>query len=236
MKKEDVFVIGFPRSGNTWVARLLGDVLDSPVKARNNNLSIGDEGFQRPGKYTIRQEHTEPDNFSKEDKIVLVVRDPRDVFVSAMHYWGIKDIETAAHCVVYGKWPTPQGSGWTHFYHKWMRSFDKVSFVACYEELKEDTEGELRWMLDYLNVSPINDPAEVVQRQAFEARKKYAKQHRRELPYGFEIQNRALRKGIVGDWLNYFGEELINKIREANPHGINFCETAKEMGYDVCSY
>jgi len=235
MSKENIFVIGFPRSGNTWVARLLGDVLNSPVKARSGKVAIADEGFDRPGKYIIRQEHSDPNQFTEQDKVVLVVRDPRDVIVSAMHYWKMKDIETATLCVIYGKWPTVQGSGWVRLYEWWLGEKTKIDYLIKYEDLYNNTEREVINMLDALGVISEKLIGDVVKRQSFSARKEYANMHPDRLSYNLDVQNRALRKGIVGDWTNYFDNGLLEKIKTANAHDISFAEIAQEYGYDVCS-
>jgi len=31
MAANDILIVGYPRSGNTWISRLLGDALNSPV-------------------------------------------------------------------------------------------------------------------------------------------------------------------------------------------------------------
>lgn len=235
MSKENIFVVGFPRSGNTWVVRLLGDALNSPIKARSGKIAIADEGFDRPGKYIIRQEHSDPDQFTEQDKVVLVIRDPRDIIVSALHYWKIKDIETAARCVIYGEWPTIQGHGWTRLCEWWLEEKTKIDYLIKYEDLYNNTECEVTNMLDALDASLKKPIGEVVKRQSFSARKEYANRCPHKLSYNFGVQNRALRKGIVGDWVNYFDNGLLEKIKAANPHDISFAEIAQEYGYDVCS-
>lgn len=235
MNRKDIFVIGFPRSGNTWVSRLLGDALNSPVQKRGKGKAIADEGKNRPGKYIIHQEHSDPNQVEEDDLVVLVVRDPRDVSVSVMHYWGLEDIEKATHCTIYGKWPTPHGSGWAYLYNWWQKEKEKYNYLIHYESLHKDTTGELQKMLEALDINNANPIDKVIARQSFETRKKKAKLHGHRMPYGYAIQNKALRKGIVGDWRNCFNNDLIEKICHAHPHDLSFRDIAWEYGYDVCS-
>lgn len=235
MDRENIFIVGFPRSGNTWVARLLGDILDSPVKARGNEIAIADEGFGRSGKYIIRQEHSDYEIFSEKDKIILVIRDPRDTIVSAKHYWEFDSIENAANCVIYGKWPTPQGSGWTYFYYNWLQNTEKINVLVKYEDLHKDTEQQIKKILKGLGVSSVKNIKKAVNRQEFSVRKQKAKIQGHKMPHGYNVQNKTLRKGIVGDWKNYFDDDLIEKMCSAMPYDISFSETAKGYGYNVCN-
>jgi len=225
---EDLFVVGFPRSGNVWVSRLLGDALQSTVAARDGKRSIGDEGLGRTGKYIIRQEHSDPSQFEEGEKIVLVIRDPRDVIVSAMHYWGIADIRKASQCVLQGEWPTPQVGGWIKLYNLWKVA--DYTHLIRYEDLWHDPKEELQFMLESLGEECIPNINQVIARQCFDARKRKAQQFGHKMPYGKEVQMRALRKGIIGDWTNHIDEESLEYVaRHAG-------DLAEEFGYDVRDY
>jgi hypothetical protein len=100
-----IYILGYPKSGTTWLSRLLGDVLDSPVGALRpefNDKAIATEGQGRKGKYRICQGHAVPvagvdcllpnlNQFGYEhvtnEKVVIMWRDPRDILVSAAHHW-----------------------------------------------------------------------------------------------------------------------------------------------------
>ena len=102
---NEIIVTGYPKSGNTWLSRLLGDILNSPVTGRDDYeaVPISQEGLDRSGDYTIIQLHLVPDcsnhnnqfitnrfhicpDNHTDEKIVIPIRDPRDVAVSCMHY------------------------------------------------------------------------------------------------------------------------------------------------------
>lgn len=224
----DIFVVGFPRSGNVWVSRLLGDALDSTVAARNNKRSIGDEGLGRTGKYTIRQEHSAPFQFAEGDQVILVIRDPRDVIVSAMHYWVIADIRKASQCVLQGEWPTPQVGGWLWMYDQWKDA--DYAHLIRYEDLWHDPKEELQSLLESLGEECIPNINQVIARQCFDARRRKAQQFGHKMPFGKQVQMKALRKGIIGDWTNHFDEESLEYV--AHHAG----DLAKEFGYDVHNY
>lgn len=91
MKK--IIVVGYPKSGNTWVTRLTASLLDCPVKgylySDHNEIAI--EGEDRKSQFGVFKSHHHFSELSQEDqshaKIIYVIRDPRDVSISGRHYF-----------------------------------------------------------------------------------------------------------------------------------------------------
>jgi len=222
-----IYVLAYPKSGTTWLCRLLGDALASPVGGmmpKSDGKAIATEGQSRPGPHMIRQGHAVPCKgedrspngrvlvpdhnhidvgLCEDEKVVLMMRDPRDVAVSGAHHWG-RDLRDFIAQMGEGKWPVPHGGGWQNWYAQWE---GKANAAVSFEALHRDTTGILDFTLFMLGLEPANDLDEVVERQSFEARKRYAEQHGDKLNYGKEFQLRFLRKGTVGDWKNHFGKE-----------------------------
>lgn len=198
---SDIFVVGYPKSGNTWLSRLLGDVLNCPIQSGLGNLALADEGFDRRGKYVIRQRHTRQ---PVDGKIIIITRDPRDVFVSIMYYWQHKTLEGAFYRI-----GTKPGGDWgiSIFYDLWFNRYKKyVDVYTTYETLLKDTDKELARILQALDIDFNKGRIDgTVRRQAFNKRRKSIKNGASDaLPYGKEIQLRNMRKGISGDWKNHF--------------------------------
>lgn len=97
---ESIYVVGFPKSGNTWLTRLLADVLQVPVRsgamrggreiAADINIVLSLEGNPP---YEIQKIHFLPHVFFQEidekpKRIVYIYRDFRDVAISAFFYFG----------------------------------------------------------------------------------------------------------------------------------------------------
>lgn len=96
---DPVYVIGFPKSGNTWLTRLLADALQAPVwsgvmrgskelASEINSSLVPAEGAS----YKIAKVHWLPEVFFREiddspTYIVYLYRDFRDVVISAFFYW-----------------------------------------------------------------------------------------------------------------------------------------------------
>ena len=103
---EKIYVIGFPKSGNTWLTRLLADVLGSPAGTgmKGDDLQEIASDFNevllkenKKPKYKILKSHLLPEVLTREidndlKRIVYIKRDFRDVIVSGFfHSKGAKD-------------------------------------------------------------------------------------------------------------------------------------------------
>ena len=86
MTPLDIYVTGHPRSGNTWLGRLLSDILkaeyitDTTLTSRE--ASYWGEG-KPTGEYLIYKTHSRE---KLPGPTVFVYRDPRDVICSIWHY------------------------------------------------------------------------------------------------------------------------------------------------------
>lgn len=222
MRKQPIYVVGYPRSGNTWLSRLLGDVLNSPVEGYLNAKPLATEGQDRDGKYVVRQLHLKPHDGSESDPmltawslninkwngdpIVYIMRDPRDVCVSAMFYWDISTIEKAVNAVGGGLWPLTGVGKWTAFVDMWD-VFPFGMHVVTYEQLHGNPFKEINSIVkDYLGEHCSGELVRAcVSRQSF-SEKKATIEHENgvDRPYGKEAQLKHLRHGKVGDWKTYF--------------------------------
>ncbi len=89
-EKVPIYVIGYPKPGNTWVARLLSDLLDSPIEAGDDAVNQADNDKEFRGDYSIVKGHysrsSRPEYISNNSKIIYVVRDFRDVLISGFFF------------------------------------------------------------------------------------------------------------------------------------------------------
>lgn len=92
-----VIVTGYPKSGNTWVTRLVAECLMSPVVGfygEPENPEEAVEGCDRTGSYKVYKSHELVEKLvdswsdgSMSPTIIYVVRDCRDVVLSAERYF-----------------------------------------------------------------------------------------------------------------------------------------------------
>ena len=104
---EPIYVVGYPKSGNTWLTRLLADLLNAPVcsRAMRGNLELASEinthlSFPSEAKYEVHKIHFLSKIFFKEinaapTRIVYIFRDIRDVIISGFFYHkkGIRGVD-----------------------------------------------------------------------------------------------------------------------------------------------
>lgn len=247
-KDKQIYIIGYPKSGNTWLARLLGDYLDSPVVRWNNALPIAAEGDDRKGEYRIYQLHLHPIKSDSADfiegphilnlnayngeKVVYIVRDPRDVVVSAMHYWGIESLEKAIEAMGNGTHPLQAVGAWSDFVESWysvVRNKTIPVHAISYESLYSDQSLAFFNLLSAMGLAgnkDVDKAYRVFSQQEIENKRKQIEVDGDSRPYGKETQLHNLRKGIAGDWKNHKFSQ-----REWSLCKWYFYPTAHRIGY-----
>lgn len=211
MNWEPIFVSGAPRSGNTWFLRLMSDLLDCPIK----NLTGEEEDYRwcqtGAGPWLMVKTHQHVDCFARTDMMIGVLRDPRDVAISRMFQRDLpptpenlfRVIETMAETTKDGCEGTLDFN-----YPDFVEAlFESGRPIIHYEELHEHGPAMLSLMAENLTGEPFSvlDAQASFQRVTLERCK--------------QVDPHFARKGIVGDWRNYFHQEhgkLITKIM--GPH------------------
>ncbi len=185
--RETIWVLGYPKSGNTWLCRLLGDALDSPIDSGLRFPSNADEGYNRPGPYVIRMRHHNllKAPFPGDNRLVQIVRDPRDVLVAAKNYWQSKGWDESLRRV----------ENWQANNREWL---ERSPFVR-YEDLLSATESWLAWLITQIGLQVgQTQMREAIERQSWEARVKRVDEP--DLPYGGDHQRRVNGRGTAGNY------------------------------------
>jgi sulfotransferase 6B1 len=238
-----VLVNGSPKSGTTWMVRLLATI---PGYRRVGNYRGDLARFSRPPPGAVIHGH-EPYTRALADvlaeneiRVILMVRDPRDQMVSrlyhirrdASHRWHkrmneLSDDEALLHCIEGGPDLEPVTSLITLVQGWQLREREHPVICVQYERLLANPIAEFRRTLDFLNVKIRQNLLEaIVHRNRFErlaVGKRIWKQPQRP---GEANPSSHFRKGIVGDWKNYFGESHRARFKELAGHFLI------EMGYE----
>jgi len=227
--KKVVVVVGYPRSGNTYLTRLIADILDSPASRFGAALPLATEGADRPGDWFVTQLHMRPVEYPGDKRslvdanhfnfygyagehIVYIVRDPRDVAISAMHYWDLPNITETLKAMRAGTPPFGQILGsWNDFNMDWTYGFKFIADIPIinYEMLCQRTEDQLFWLMKRFVNKNIGEKKwrrkvrDAMARQDIKVKRAEiidddAKGIER--PYGKTIQLKHLRRGIPGEW------------------------------------
>lgn len=221
----EIIVTGYPKSGNTWLTRLLSDALDYPVTGIDNAIPLAADQQERNGDGLIRQLHLVPrrnnearfvasryylnPNNHNGERVIHIIRDPRDMAVAIKEYWELADIYTTiTNVMATGAWPL-WGMGWPEWMQDW-RSTDLPYIETRYEWLHADTEKEIRRLCDDMGLTIVKPLAEVIERQSIDVKRKALRDTDDQafyLPHGKGAQLQNLRGGRVGDWRERFGPD-----------------------------
>jgi hypothetical protein len=268
---EAIFVIGYPKSGNTWLTRLLADILSCPVGTeimegdhREIAIDVNEEILKRnqQSKYIIYKYHLLPkvltDHINHRIKrAVYIKRDFRDVAISGFfmkdskhNKYNIEESEVRYSRVIKVtkmglfrtlryfrnrwllwkfinalliKWGKKNNIGsWSEHIKQW-RSFSAaqadldIVFIK-YEALLQDTKTAVQEILTQLGLPrPSEEDIDAaIDRQSFAKKRKDLENlsHDIDIPRGKEFNIKFLRKGISGDWKNFFSPRIAHKVHK----------------------
>lgn len=162
---DDVFIVSYPRSGNTWTRFLIGNLLyqDDPVTFGNIESRIPeiyfnpDHMMRRLPRPRILKSHEcfQP----RYKRIIYIVRDPRDVCVSNYHH-NVKarnipesyPMQEFVPRFLHAEFDTEFGS-WADNVASWlcMRHNHDGFLLLRYEDMKEDPARELAKVVEFLH-------------------------------------------------------------------------------------
>jgi len=208
---KEIFTVGYPRSGSTWLNRLLSDLLCAPLQpAPGMAIDYFGPPNKRRDDIVIRKIHWSKEEFDSGEhyngtqgndvRVIFIQRDPRDVAVSAMYYRRvqpnlisvIKTIEVGRGIMPPEEFRIYHNAGWyEHFVKEWLGN---ANFHLRYEDLHRNIDVLRNAIMaltdDGISYDEINA---ALDRQSFS---KHVANYKH-----------AMRKGIVGDWKNHFTKE-----------------------------
>lgn len=224
------YALGFPKSGTGWVNRMLVDYLELP------GLRLKHRKLPALSPCVIKMHR-----FLKGDGIknrtIYIMRDPRDVVVS--YYWhvlrkggaGQRDVESTMRVTMTQEniqqnlpamieYLQLGRCGAKAYSHHIAHALANNYIIIKYEDLLNDCFNTLSEALSRLSGVTVNEDRlrETVSRHTFEAETGR--------PQGVAAPDNYIRKGISGDWKNYFTDEAIRVLDK-------YCgETMVKLGYE----
>jgi hypothetical protein len=248
MKKRDaadVAIVSFGKSGRTWLRVLLWRYLARKNGYASDSITGFDEfRDRRAGVPVLFFTH---DNYIKDflghDRktevyrdlpVVLLVRDPRDTAVSQFFQWKHRmvsrkkvindyplDDATSVHdFIAGGNAGIPKIIS---FMNQWADAFDSMSklLVVKYEDLRADTKGQLRRILEFIGEQPVEaDIEDAVTFASIDNMRRMETEnaaksgaHRSMKPGNADDPSSfKVRRGKVGGWRDYVTEEQANAL------------------------
>ncbi|MAP66837.1 MAG: hypothetical protein CMF80_03950 [Candidatus Marinimicrobia bacterium] len=225
--KKNIWVIGFPKSGNTWLSYLLSfsfnlryidydDDLKTPKKKWIKNFTSGTLNHKSLKDYSyVKKTHKQKRGIlNTNDYIFYIKRDPRDVYVSYNYFMKQKSSGFLGKIkyFIIGLFGKKNRIRW--FFKKWQNHiefWENDSIIIDYEDLLKYGHKYL-----YKKIKSLEKDIEInIIKEAIE-NFKFKKLSNGRSP-GQEDNKNFFRKGISGDWKN----KLSNQEKEEFKRLIN---------------
>jgi estrone sulfotransferase len=218
LNNKDVILTSFPKSGNTWVRFFFCNLISltewegKPIDFQildNTMVEFGVSNLLNPWQYTLIprlvKTHKSYLPFFANKKVILITRDPRDVMVS--YYYFSSNKKTINFSGTFSdliRHPKLGLESWFRYHQSWQSVRTEIFY---YEAIKNDEYNQFLRMLNFLQIDlPDSIIYKAIQSSQFEK----VKQREEKIKHYKEKENKEefifARKGIVGDWKNFFSE------------------------------
>ena len=242
---DDVFILSFPKSGNTWTRFLIANLIypETPADFSNINHLIPDpeamskRDLAKMPRPRIIKSHQYFD--PRYPRIIFIVRDPRDVLLSTYHFQRKRRViddhyplKEYAGQFIAGK-TSPYGS-WGDNVASWLvtRQGRPGFLLLRYEDMLDDAARELNKVAAFLQIPPDAERiATAVRRSAADEMRKLEKSQahlwsttkstRQDVPF--------VRAAKAGGWRTELPEEAALQLEAAWGH------LMAHLGYELLS-
>lgn len=233
IQANDIVIVGFPKSGNTWMQNLIAGVLfgiDTTLLPDKLTQVIipnqhGEKYYKRLLDFTCFKSHQLPNPNYK--KVIYIIRDGRDAISS---YYNMNQADgksfSLRDMIIDGKGIFP--SKWHEHVKAWQDNpFGSKILWIRYEDLHNDCLSEMKRVCDFLEIE--RDDQTIMRSIRGNS---FKKMQQKEKTFGWDNKNwnpdaKFIRQGKIGNYKNEIPSELISFfVKEAKVELLSF-------GYEI---
>ena len=230
VQADDIFIVGYPKSGNTWCQNLIAGIIFGAQSEFVNDRLIQDlvPDLQHKKYYKrfidpmfFKSHHLPRPEFKR---VIYLVRDGRDAMVSFYHH------NVAIHGRIDFYKMAIEGQGisnkWVDHVQAWLENpYQAEMIIVQYEKLKTEPIAELQKICQFVGINRSESQLEEVIEAC-----SFSTMQQKEETWGWDDpawpkQHNFVRKGEIGN----YSEEMPKEVLEA--FLVEAGQTLKQLGY-----
>ncbi|XP_035697446.1 sulfotransferase family cytosolic 1B member 1-like [Branchiostoma floridae] len=229
-RDDDIVIASYAKTGTNWTLEIVTQILQAAGRtaASSDDHIIGKLEFHYPENphpshvlledapsprviLTHLTPRTAPPGITNprgKEKILVVMRNPKDVAVSFYHFTlkrrgkNAGELSWPKFCQDFLDGKEIHGSFFDHVLSWWQKRDDPHFIFLKFEDMKKDINSEVKKIAKFLEAELDSATiADIAERCTFEGMKATLDNSR------YADRRVMARKGIVGDWKNYFTDE-----------------------------
>lgn len=239
IRPDDLFLVSYPKSGNTWLRFLFVNILShKPASFPDANSKVPDIHNSRS--LGVMESLTSPrvlkSHFAFEPlypRVIYLVRDPRSVCVSQFFFKKrrgeiARDTEFNEYFDEFLKGFSDGYGSWGEHVGSWLGAKRNAQdfLLVRYEDMKEDIEREMKRMLTFARLEVDGSRLKsAIENSDLKAMKKTEQEsnHGAHLKGKGDLSIPFVRKGSTNEWKEYLSEDMQRLLLERFSYGAEAC-------------